>query len=289
MQQSPIKRWTAVRLAGHVPQGRTRPLILTCRPEDDLDDYTSETDFLTKIAGSSDIDEKGLFREIFGNCLASLLGINTAPPAIIILTSSFKSSLLGQIDIAKIQGELAAGSAYVKSLYAFAPLSESQVVRNLRQMTDIYAFDMLSQNPDRQSGNPNLAYQGDDLLCYDFETCFMLGALSAIPSLKYSDNPCDIDPRLYESHVFHRYLKGKAVDFKPFLHNVKSVSDGIMHDWESAAPGTWRGESSLMIKYVKHIRDNADEFEQNLCSSLFVSEHGRSSQIGNQRNQTSLF
>jgi hypothetical protein len=91
VERTSIERWRAVRLIEIKENGRTRPLDVSCEPEDAEENEESNTTqrrYVVKTLGA-EVTEQSLFNELFGGMLAGLLGVPSPPPAIILIDQEF--------------------------------------------------------------------------------------------------------------------------------------------------------------------------------------------------------
>lgn len=121
-------------------------------------------EFVVKSLGHPEVLEESLFKELFGNVLAREFGIATPTPAIVVLSEPFVAVTQPLLppDI-KLRVGYAAGCDYLHPLLPIGP--ELRLPSDvLAQAAQIYAFDMLTANPDRHSRNPNCALRDGQLV-----------------------------------------------------------------------------------------------------------------------------
>jgi hypothetical protein len=264
-----IERWLAERIEEVKTNGRTQPLVTTCSPEDPPEDEDAplpRKKFLVKALGASpDVHAQGLFNELFGSMLACLLGLKTAPPALIVIDQPFIDAhrpLLVANNM-NLQPGLAVGLDYVDPIHPYFPDYELTVPRHIRQAADIYAFDMLIDNSDRRTEKPNCGWRNGELFPFDFDLSFQF--LQLLVVLK---QPWEIDDKMSRAHLFYGNLKNKRGLFTDFCNRLAGVSGGIMEEWVRTMPGTWTTNAAKVLDYIRLVRSHAPDFEKSLEMSI---------------------
>lgn len=211
-----VGTWIAQRLEGVLERGRTNPLILHCRraeTEEIAADEDQTRSLVVRAEGLPEVSPDSLFNEAVGNLLARRLGLVTPEPAIVVLADEFVSATtrdLAKLGL-KVRSRMGAGVAHIRGL-ANVVLGSAPSADELEQMTLIYGFDMIAQNPDRRHDNPNCAHKGGSIIAYDFDMCF-----SFLLALDNSD-PCAISKHgICRNHYFRPTLHARkaALSWKP--------------------------------------------------------------------------
>lgn len=135
---------------------------------------------------------------------------------------------------------------------------------------DIFAFDMLIQNPDRShrldQGKPNLLFNGSEFVIFDHEFAFsFLGIIGPPPPAWELRNE-----EWVKSHIFYRQLARYAdkhtISFDNFINRFQSVSDVILNEIVQTIPVNWN-DSAQVSKIVDHlvtVRENLMLFRRGL-------------------------
>ena len=143
--------------------GRTRPLLVSCvlagvaDPEGDQAVAAERQTMVTKAIGLPEVTETSLFAEYFGSILATEFGIDAPRAVLVDLSPDLFAAAEAQLARWRVQPR--AGRAVgleqrrgLLPLDRFTPIkTDSEVAEAAR----IYAFDLITQNPDRRTDNPN--------------------------------------------------------------------------------------------------------------------------------------
>lgn len=263
-----LKSWVARRFE-RVMSGRTRPLILFCAPSDpaatDSDDDAAQS-LLVKAVGLPEVTPASLFNESVGNLLARRLGLEPPEACLTILTEQFVGAVERQLanEGLRIEAGVGVGTKFVRGLANLVP-SAAPSAEELEQMTLLYAFDMLVQNPDRRLDNPNCGALDGKLVPFDFEMCF-----SFLMALGRPD-PCAISAHgLAAQHCCRDPLRSRrsSVSWKPFLDALRSLTDEELQLMVTAVPPDWQGSADRVRAHVSAVRAKLDVVELELHRSL---------------------
>ena len=263
-----LKSWVARRLE-RVMSGRTRPLVVFCTPSEptatEPDDDAAQS-FLVKATGLPEVTPASLFNEAIGNLLARRVGLEPPEPCLTILTEQFVRAVERQLANygLHVDAGVAVGTKFIRGLANFvsgaAPSAEE-----LDQMTLLYAYDMLVQNPDRRLNNPNCGVLDGKLVPFDFEMCF-----SFVMALGNPD-PCLVSTHgLSAQHCCHGALRSRkgSVSWKPFLDSLQSLTDDDLQRIVSAVPPEWQKSADRVRAHVSAVRGKLDVIELELHRSL---------------------
>src|SRR5262245_49199920 len=159
----PIRQLRASTFSRSLTSGRTRPAILLC--EDANGEPAGE--FVVKFRGGIDTGVAGLAYEVLASVLAEELGLFT-PPAAVVEIDQKVAALIQKVEprLATVVANSAGlnfGSEVLQSGFSTWPVGKS-IPLSLRQAAlEVFAFDALTQNPDRKYSNPNLLWNGKEL------------------------------------------------------------------------------------------------------------------------------
>lgn len=257
-----IRRLTATTFLRAATSGRSAPLFCGC--VEGVDGPTQE--FVVKI-----LDVKqGALLELLGSRLATHFGILVPEPIAVHLGADFVALLLadGRFgDRAQLfQSNIGLNFA---SRY-LSPVAQWQSGRKipealLSMAVDIFAFDALTQNPDRRATNPNLFIKGDEIYVYDHETSF-----SFLQAILPSPKPWVVEGELYlKEHIFYAGLKGKKIDLSNFSGHLVSLSDGVLQGIRDEVPPEWmHGSLELIEAHLRSVRAHVEEFGVQIQRSL---------------------
>ena len=266
VERTSIERWRAVRLIEIKENGRTRPLDVSCEPEDAEENEESNTTqrrYVVKTLGA-EVTEQSLFNELFGGMLAGLLGVPSPPPAIILIDQEFIAAhelVLRRAEREVLVG-LAIGSRHLEPLHSVTVDSMFTTPPMIEQAARLFALDMLIQNPDRRRSKPNCAFHQKNLTAFDFELGFSF--LQLLPSMATFFPPDKVDEKMARDHVLFEALRRKTAIFGGFLKDLEGLSDGIMEEWVRATPGSWQRNASRITDHIRQVREHAPAFGRSL-------------------------
>lgn len=246
-------------------KGRTAPLVVTC--ERRRADGESETrQFVTKAIGHPDVSETDLFAEIFGNLLAQRFGLTTCKPHIVAFTEDFIAATMRVLpkDV-KLRSGYGVGSFYDPPLIPI--IADFKIPKHLMaQATLLYAFDLLTVNPDRKRTNSNCAMQGDRLIAFDFNELFaFLHATYKPPSWMVSRNG------LAPSHICRTNLRGAAqVYWNEFIAALNLIDAPTLAALVKDFPASWQVHLPEVIEHLLSAQDKHKQLEIELQKSLTI-------------------
>ena len=191
--------------------------------------------------------------------LADWLTIATPSPAIAIVTPEFVDTLPGS-NPAKAAFAKSLGPNFATSFltpgYSTWP-TNGPIPHDLFQTcVEMFAFDVLLQNPDRRRDNPNMLWNGEEIYLYDHEMAF-----SFIFDAKAKTTPIDTlnaaALNFFTTHVFFLELRKKKIDLSRMEGALASIKDDAIADVEKHLPGDWKSQHlGPILTYIKALRDN---------------------------------
>jgi len=134
---------------------------------------------------------------------------------------------------------------------------EHQNPEQTARARDIFCYDLVVQNPDRLQTNPNCMIKSGRFVAFDFNMAFSFLMLIGNPNEPWEF----LKHQISEKHVFLPSLRGKAVDFKPFIDKVRSLSAARLDEILDAIPfgdGQWNAK---VREHMMSIVANADKLE----------------------------
>ncbi len=136
---------------------------------------------VTKALGLPEVTETSLFAEYFGSTLAIEFGIDAPRAVLVDLSPELLAASEAQLAAWRVQPR--AGRAVgLEQRRGLLPLDRFTPIKTdieIAEAARIYAYDLITQNPDRRTDNPNCGSYGGRLVAYDFEMAFSF--LYAIP------------------------------------------------------------------------------------------------------------
>jgi hypothetical protein len=222
-------------------------------------------DVYAKLTDKLPLGLKCYSAEAIASLLASDLKISTPPACAVLLEDDF---------IASVHDEAVRARMLTSERLVFAtrklPASYKVVPRELplddvllQKAADIFAFDMLIENPDRGGpGKPNCLISGQDLAIIDHEKAFphslglpILGRKNGweVGAFEHYKNQ--------NSHLFVNQLLKKCanVELIGFQKRWDNVTDERIKEYGAMLPPSWVSDFSCTQKILQHItsvRDN---------------------------------
>jgi hypothetical protein len=258
-----IKRLRASALSRCLTSGRTRPAILLCEDANGA----PAGEFVVKFRGGIDTCVAGLAYELLASVLAEELGLFTPPPAVVEIDQEVA------VLIQKVEPRLATvvansvglnfGSEVLQSGFSTWPVGKS-IPLSLRQAAlEVFAFDALTQNPDRKYSNPNLLWNGNELCLIDHEMAF-----SFLYAVTKPSHPWELSHRNFDflkEHVFYRELKGQKLEIDRFVGALNGLSNKFFNQLTRQLPSDWNTPVvQRIVDHVKSVCKHTKEFAEQL-------------------------
>ena len=250
---------TATRFDRRMTRGRTGPFL--------LEGETLAGDKVEVVAKftSAQLPVEGLVREAFCALLAADLGLPvppcycmTVPPDFVVAVSSTH-----QAEGTALAQAIPVGFGSAKLPPGFAVwMPERRLTKAMRQTAaEIYAFDLLIQNPDRCPENPNLQSKGDVFAIFDHELALVTeGILFWRPPWESGALDAMGSPA---RHVLYPALRGSQTDLARLVGAWEAVGNTRLAAYRAALPPLWTPTSQ-----VAHTADTAIAFLRELRHQL---------------------
>lgn len=259
-----LETYEATRFVKVLESGRTRPVLLECELADD--NGVSVRSFVVKAVGLPEVEDYGLFAETLGYLLAAELDIETPRPSLVRLSNEFVAAVnpVLRSQGLSLQPGIGFGSEHLGSGLIGASadkyLDDEQTIAAL----NIFCYDLMIQNFDRLERNPNCLIKNGRIIAFDFNVAF-----SFLLLIGDAYEPWEVSKHQSENrHLFHRALKGKSVDFKPFIKRVSALSSEQIDEILKAIPfGNGRWDDRIR-SYFRSLRGNAPKLEIEFARSL---------------------
>jgi len=266
-----LETWEAKRLERIIPSGRTRPLVIECsRSEEEIDEARQSEETSLKVVKAFDlpeITEFGLFSELFGNALARLLGLETPEPCLVHISAPFAdaANLVLRREGLELKPGMASGCQHFSGGYRNV-IPETLSLDELQQAAQIYAFDLLVQNPDRTRRRPNSALLSEGLISFDFETAF-----SFVFLIGKQPPPWEVSKHgIATNHIFYPVLraKKKEVSWKPFVSRLRKFRKVQIEELAAGFPHEWLVHAGNVYTHILGVVEHVKDFELELRRSL---------------------
>lgn len=253
--------------------GVSWPLAILCHP---INEQPIES-FIVKLysdVGLSDpnFGKRCLAKEIFAGFLGHIMGLSVPEMAIIDISNDFITNIESPIEI---RNKLNASPGFnfgskeiEKSIFNFTELPRSLQNR----AAEIFAFDLIIGNSDRNNNKHNLFQGKEDFIIFDHEKAFYYSnpALLLGQNPKFWEDP-NGNMATVRSHLFYNELKGKGdrLNISNFIENLSLLSEEILYNIIEQIPNEWKsGELDLIVNYLKDASLNALRIEQLLVEIL---------------------
>jgi hypothetical protein len=259
---STVKATTFVKPLRH---GRTCPCLMLCEKNDG-----EQIETVVKLYSGKESTRKGLICETMASLLARDLDLTVPEPFIVEIEPDFHEGV-PDIELSeRFRNSPGAnfGSRYLGVGYITWPQERSIPGSLMQDAIDIFAFDMIIQNPDRRKDKPNLLRKGDELAIFDHEMAF-----SFLYALGPDEHPWEGRGMGFaKAHVFYNGLKGHNVSMERIQGALEAIDDHRFGTYVDAIPGEWRsdsgGASERIQEYLKQARDNSKKLFKKIMEVL---------------------
>ena len=242
---------TATTFHKQLDSGRSQPSIVQC-----VDARGSDAGlYVVKLLGSLESKETGFMCEFMASRLASLLGIPVPEPASVVIEKDFAETIpepqLRQRFLASVCTNFA--TKYKSPGLSTWPTGKS-IPRDLFEAcAEIFAFDVLIQNPDRRKVNPNLLWDAEEIYAYDHETAF-----SFIQDIIARKNPTGSltaeKLSFLKDHVFFNNLRKQDLDYARLEGAMLGVTAPVLAQIGGQMPKAWRtSDLKPILEYTEAV------------------------------------
>jgi hypothetical protein len=262
-----VERWEAESLENVKENGRTKPLVLSCK-QAGRGGYERRP-FLVKAMGApGGVVLASLRNEFLGMLLARELGLRVAGPSLVEIPEDVAAAInmtLKRYGFQVMSGT-AVGSAHLPRLVQIGrPVQIPEAAQN--EAAAVYAFDLLTQNVDRRLTNPNCALHEGHVFPYDFEMCF-----SFMMAIGGGGDPVALSGHgVHRDHVFRPILHklSSIIDLEPFMAGLKRLKNkGNLDALMTAVPEQWREGAKQIRAHILAVASRAGEFRLELMKTL---------------------
>ena len=254
----------ATRFEQVIFEGRTNPIILSCRAKHD---HLPARSVLCKARGCPELQSTWqLVAEVVGNATARKVGVKTPPPSIIQIDDRMASiknkHLREQGSSSQIQPGFAAGCDFLPGLVPWT-IGQSLSLDLSSQACRMFTFDQLSQNPDRRREKVNCGLTKDGLVVFDFELCFSQCFLPIIGGAG-GNSWMPSKAGLAKNHLFYHEIR----QVPPTEQSVRDMAFALSPEWWEVVymslPSSWLAEAEKIGAEIMEVREHADEFAKDI-------------------------
>jgi hypothetical protein len=225
--------------------GRTKPAVFLC----ETDGLDAPCEVVVKFRSGMGQGVIGLASELLAALLARQLDIPTPEPMLVEIDPALADGMSDADLRTRIRGSggLNFGCRLLTGGYETWPVGRA-IPFSLRQAAlEMFAFDLLIQNPDRRREKPNLLWKGDELYAIDHEAAF-----SFVYDILGGADPFDVSSLPFvKNHVFFAQLRGKEHDLERFAGALETVTDERLQNMMQSLPPEWRSPRTMMM--VEHL------------------------------------
>ena len=242
--------------------GRTRPCLALC-----TDEQGNDYEVVIKWRAGMETKETGLICELMAALLAIDLDLPAPKPFIVDVAPNF---IVGEgkpelSAIATKSAGLNFGCQKLPPGVGTWP-KDKPIPFLLRPLAaEIFAFDVLIQNPDRRRDNPNLLWSDDEIFLCDHEQAFsfLMGVIGWQPP--WTGQGTDF----LRHHVFYQQLTGLQINWSRLIGALDALTDARLEEYIEAVPNEWRSNS----KAAEEIADYLREARRNRAALFEVINH----------------
>lgn len=260
----------ATRFDRRMTKGRTGPFLLECEAAEQ-----GSIEVVAKFTGPQ-LTVEGLIREALCAMLAHDLGLPVPACWCVTVQPDFIAAL------AAIQPEAAqflakavpVGFGSARLPPGFSAWMPGRSIPKAMQASaaEIYAFDLLVQNPDRRSDNPNLEFKGETFAIFDHEMALVTeGVLFWRPPWEPGSLTASQAP---EQHILRSRLRGTVLDFARLIGAWEAVDDVRLTAYGNAMPPQWTSSPQAVqttesaLAFLRDLRDHIKPAMQEIMRTL---------------------
>lgn len=245
--------------------GRTCPYLMLCENE------TGETiEVVAKLRTGAECSCAGLICELMASLLARDLDLPVPEPYLVDVDAGFYMGITDASMAQRFQSSAGwnFGSRYLGPAFVSWPQLRSIPSAMQQDAADIFAFDLMIQNPDRRQEKPNLLRRDDDLAIFDHELAF-----SFLRVIFQNEYPWDGKGLEFaKDHVFYRGLKSVVLSWERLQGAVESIDSGRISQYLEAIPPEWRqdsgGTAERIGEYLEQATKNSKPLFQKISEAL---------------------
>lgn len=260
-----IETWEALRFDRALGTGRTKPLVIECVK--DSGDGKERRSLVIKSKALPEVTPSGMFCEIVGNLLARDFGIDTPMPGLVRLSPAFvevANRALGNYKL-RLEAGMGVGCELLPKGFVSPIAGFSLREEEIPQAAQIYGYDLIVQNPDRHSRNPNCLMKGNRLVAIDFNLAFSF----IVPLFGKQPEPWELSHHKFANeHLFRRGLRNKKVSWRPIVDAVRNIKRTRIEAFCAALPPEWQTWTGIVCEHLMNIKENASKLEIELQRSL---------------------
>lgn len=261
---------TATRLHRRMSSGRTGPFLLECEGSDQ-----QTVEVVAKFTGPQ-LAAEGLIREALCAMLAADLGLPVPECFCVALPADFLAALdaTHPSESAALSAAIPLGFGSRKLPPGYAAWMPARSIPRAMQAeaAEIYAFDLLVQNPDRRPANANLLSKGERFAIFDHEMALVTeGVLFWKPPWETGALAV---ANTASNHILWSGLQGKTPDLSRLLGAWEAIDDSRIDAYRAAVPPAWipappvRRMLDAAVRFLRDLRQNLRPAIQEVMRTL---------------------
>lgn len=222
-----------------------------------------KSDYVIKFRAAQRMSSEASARELVAAFVAMELDINIPPPAVINVSPEFVEVMRGEPNFLPASNSLGYnfGNEYIKEGYQ--TLVRGQKVPNelLERLKELFAFDVLINNPDRRIDKPNFLTNGKRELIFDHELAFSFTLI--LPFLRNKEPWLLKEQEMgwIGQNYCYDLLKGKDIDFSNFVAKLSVLNPNFWQKVISLVPSDWHTSQLTEIQtHIETIVQHKDVF-----------------------------
>lgn len=249
-----IPRLKAVSVLKVLAQGRTKPCLILAHEDED-----KQFEVVVKWRAAMELKASGLVCELIAALLADDFDLPVPKPYVVDVEQGFHA-VIGTPEVSKLaENSVGLNFGSQRLPPGFGTWAREKPIPALLRPTaaEIFAFDVLIQNPDRRQVNPNLLTNGEEMYLCDHEQAFsfLAGVIGGQPP--WTGKGTDF----LRNHVFFQQLKGVIHDLDRLRGALGALTDTRLNEYLDAVPNEWRSNNSAadrIVDYLQQARQNRD-------------------------------
>ena len=260
-----IKTLQATTFEKALTSGRTCPFLMLC-----ADDDGKQTEIVVKLYSGKESSPKGLICELMAALFARDLDLPVPEPFLVAVEPNFYQCISEPEQAARFQKSagLNFGSKYLGPGYITWPRERSISGDLIQDAAEIFAFDIMIQNPDRRKDKPNVLRKGDNLAIFDHEMAFSF--LYAFTPNEYPWEGKGLG--FAQDHVFHAGLRKCSISWDRIQGALEAIDERRIHMYVAAIPDDWRHDNSdtpeRIGEYIMKAHDNSKKLFLRIMEAL---------------------
>lgn len=246
--------------------GRSEPLLAICEETESGERH----EVVLKPLGALDSGLKGMAREMICSHLAMFFNLPTPQPAVVHIPEGdlLPSGITEDIrNLFQASGGENFATVHMKEV-APPPFAEN-LSRKAREMAaEIFAFDLLIQNPDRRVENPNLFWDHSQYIIFDHEQALAFSMILGGSGI----TPWDFTGATYsKAHFFRRSLSEADLTLDRMMGKLRGCNPDRIDSMMNEVPRAWVTEEMPMIReYLVKAVDFPERFHEAVLQEVRI-------------------